>query len=105
LLFPISNPWMISLCVMIFALGLGGVSVIQSSITAELFGMKSHGVILGYSVFTFSLGGAVGAYAGGVLFDLTGNYQTIFLLCGILILAALLMSIYLNLKRDLVKVH
>jgi OFA family oxalate/formate antiporter-like MFS transporter len=105
LLFPVSNPWLISLFVMIFALGLGGVSVIQSSITAELFGMKSHGIILGYSVFTFSLGGAVGAYLGGALFDLTGSYRTVFLLCGILILVALMMSIYLNLKRKMVKVR
>jgi MFS family permease len=99
LILPVSNPWVIGFIVMIIAFGLGGVSVVQSSMTAELFGMKSHGIILGYTVFTFSLGGAVGSYIGGALLDSTGSYRLVFLLCGILILDAIIMAIYLIRKR------
>jgi len=100
LLLPLGNPWLIGFLVMVIALGLGGVSVTQSSITAELFGMRSHGTILGYTVFTFSVGGALGTYLAGALFDSTGSYQIIFLLCGALILAAVMMAMYLSRKRQ-----
>jgi MFS family permease len=93
---PIADPWLLGLIVMIIAFGLGGISVVQSSMTAELFGMKFHGTILGYTVFTFSVGGAVGTFIGGSVFDAVGNYQMVFLLCGILILAAIIMVIFLN---------
>ncbi len=96
LVLPISNPWLLAFIVMIIAIGLGGISVVQSSITAELFGMKSHGTILGYTVFTFSVGGALGTFMGGSVFDSLGNYRVVFLLCGILVLAAILMVIFLN---------
>ena len=98
LLLPVTNPWLIGFFVMILAFGLGGVSVIQSSMTGEFFGMKSHGAILGYTVFTFSLGGAVGTYLGGELFDSTGSYRLVFSLCGILVLAAMIMVKCLNWK-------
>jgi MFS family permease len=96
LLFPVTNPWLLGLILMVIAFGLGGISVVQSSITAELFGMKSHGTILGYTVFTFSIGGALGTYIGGSVFDATGSYQIVFLICGVLILAAIFMVILLN---------
>lgn len=96
LILPVANPWLIGFFVMIVAVGLGGVSVVQSSITAELFGMKSHGTILGYTVFAFSFGGAIGTYIAGAVFDSTGSYQSVFLLSGVLILAAVIMSILLN---------
>jgi predicted MFS family arabinose efflux permease len=99
LLLPVTNPWLIGFFVMIAAFGLGGVSVVQSSMTAELFGMRSHGTILGYTVFTFSLGGAVGTYLGGAVFDSTGSYRLVILLCGILVLVAIIVAIFLNRKR------
>jgi predicted MFS family arabinose efflux permease len=67
--------------------------------TAELFGMKSHGMILGYTVFTLSLGGAAGTYLGGAIFDSTGNYRLVFLLCAILVLVAIMMAVALNWKK------
>jgi MFS family permease len=99
LLLPVNHPWLIGLFVMIIAFGLGGVSVVQSSMTAELFGMKSHGTILGNTVFTFSLGGAAGTYLGGALFDSTGSYRLIFLLCAMLVLIAITLAILLSREK------
>jgi MFS family permease len=96
LMLPFTSVLLLSVYVMLVAIGLGGVSVVQSSMTAELFGMKSHGILLGSTVFTFSLGGAVGTYVGGSIFDLTGSYQIVFLLCGILMFAAIIVTIFLN---------
>jgi MFS family permease len=103
LLLPIASPWIMSLIVMIVAFGLGGTSVVQSSMTAELFGMKAHGAILGYTVFTFSLGGAAGTYIAGLIFDFTSSYQWVFLLCGMLIFAAVLIAVSLyRIKSEVV---
>jgi MFS family permease len=101
LLIPVVTPWLMGFIMIFIAFGLGGVSVTQSSMTAELFGMKSHGTILGYTVFTFSLGGAVGTFIGGAIFDSIGSYQIVFLLCGVLILAAITLAMIISQKRTI----
>jgi predicted MFS family arabinose efflux permease len=95
LILPISNPWLLGLIVIMLALGLGGTSVLQSSMTAELFGMKAHGAILGFSIFTFSLGSASGTYLAGLVYDATGSYEVAFSICGILIVVGIILAISL----------
>jgi MFS family permease len=53
----------------------------ESTLTAELFGMKSHGLLLGMVSFGFTVGGAIGPWVTGYLFDLKGNYDLAFLIC------------------------
>ncbi len=66
-----------------FGLSSGGVVPIESMILVDLFGIKSHGAILGTITFGFACGGASGPFFSGYLFDLTGNYQLAFLVCTI----------------------
>ncbi|MBN1192028.1 MAG: MFS transporter [Dehalococcoidales bacterium] len=61
--------------------GIGGGTAMESTLVAEIFGLKSHGVILGCISFGFTVGAAVGPFITGYLFDLTGSYQTGFLVC------------------------
>jgi MFS family permease len=96
LLLPVTTPLLIGFFMTILTFGCGGLAVINSSLIAELFGMKAHGAILGCIVFTWVLGGAAGTFIGGSVFDSTGNYQWVFLLCGVLALAAIIMAISLN---------
>ena len=56
----------------------------ESPVVAELFGIKSHGSILGAVSFTFTIGGAAGPVVTGYIFDVTGSYQVAFLLCAAL---------------------
>lgn len=96
LLLPVANPWLLGLFVIILAFGMGGTSILQSSLTAEFFGMKSHGAILGSTIFTFAIGSAAGTYSAGLVYDYTGNYQLIFLVCLILVIIAVILAISLN---------
>jgi MFS family permease len=96
LLLPVTNPWLMGFIVTVIAFGLGGASVLQSSMTAKLFGMKAHGAILGFSIFTFALGSSLGTYLAGLVYDSTGNYQMILLICGVLVVAAIILSTSLN---------
>jgi MFS family permease len=57
--------------------------------------MKAHGAILGTIAFTFTLGGALGPFFAGIIFDNTGAYQLAFLICTIFSMIALLLSISL----------
>jgi MFS family permease len=96
LLLPVTSPWLLGFFMIILAFGSGGIAVIESGLTAELFGLKSHGAMLGCIVFNWTLGGALGTFTAGLVFDTTGSYQWIFLLCGILASAAIILALYLN---------
>jgi MFS transporter, OFA family, oxalate/formate antiporter len=96
LLLPVTSVWLLSFFVMILSFGSGGVAVLLSSLVAELFGMKSHGAILGCIVFSFTLGSAAGPFIAGSIFDSTDSYQWAFLISGFLIIAAIILTAYLN---------
>jgi MFS family permease len=66
----------------LYGLGIGAAAAMESTITAELFGMRSHGVLLGVMSFGFTIGGAVGPVVTGFLFDLRKSYDLAFLICG-----------------------
>jgi MFS transporter, OFA family, oxalate/formate antiporter len=96
LMFPITSAWLLGFLVVVVAFGCGGLAVINSSLVAELFGMKSHGGILGCLMFMWVFGGAAGSFFSGWIFDSTGSYQLVFIICGILVAIAIIMAVFLN---------
>ena len=75
--------WMFYLFAAVFGFAWGGLGSIQSPIVAELFGLSSHGVILGFVFFTDCFGGAIGTVLAGRIFDVTVSYQLAFLICAV----------------------
>ena len=75
-----SQPWLLYVYLLFFGIGFGSRAVIFSAITADIFSGKGFGAILGYSVISVGLGGALGSWLGGVFFDLTGSYLISFAL-------------------------
>ena len=75
---------------MLFLVGLafgfshGGLATMESPMVANIFGMRSHGTILGLVFFCDTIGGATGPFLAGYIFDVTRNYSFAFLLCAIL---------------------
>ncbi|MBN2062975.1 MAG: MFS transporter [Deltaproteobacteria bacterium] len=94
-LLPATSALFFGLVALVMAFGSGGIAVIESSMAASLFGMNAHGAILGSIVFAFTLGGSLGPFLAGLIFDITGNYQLAFLFCTVLIVIAILMVISL----------
>jgi MFS family permease len=73
--------WMLYLSVVVLGFGGGGAATLLSPLTAELFGIRSHGLILGVIVFSHTIGAAVGPFIAGYVFDVTSSYQLVFSAC------------------------
>jgi MFS family permease len=56
----------------------GGIGTSQSPLVASMFGLKSHGLILGFIGFGYTIGASLSPYFAGLLFDSTGNYRIAF---------------------------
>ena len=88
--------WMLYLFATIFGLAYGGILCMMSPLTAELFGLKSHGVLLGIIMFSSTIGGAMGPILAGRLFDTTGSYQMTFIICAVVAVAAFMLAIFIR---------
>ena len=67
--------WMLYLFAAMFGFVFGGLIIQFPLITAERFGLTSHGAIFGIVSFIAIIGGALGPVSVGHIFDITGSYQ------------------------------
>ncbi|MFH1350773.1 MAG: MFS transporter [Pseudomonadota bacterium] len=82
-----------------FGFAYGACVVSQSPLVAFLFGLGSHGLILGVLSFTFLIGGSLGPLLIGYLFDITGNYRLAFSICAVASFVSLLLTAFLKQKK------
>jgi len=75
----------------IFAFAYGGFIAMQSPYVAELFGLKHHGIIFGFSIFIMGSGSALGPFVAGRIFDATSSYHPTFVMLSILSFLAVLL--------------
>ena len=80
---------------LLFGLAWGGINVVQVSLIADFFGLRSLGVIIGSLEPLLTTGGAIGVSVAGIIFDTTGSYTTPFLICIIQALLVMLFSFLL----------
>ena len=84
--------WVLILFAVIYGFAHGGFATIVSPLVSELFGLRSHGALLGIMIFFGTIGGATGPFLAGFLFDTTGSYQSSFLTCLAMVGAGLILS-------------
>ncbi len=72
---------------------------LASAIMGDLYGLKNIGVLTGTILWIHHSGGALGAYIGGFLYDLSGTYVAAFAISLFLALIAVLTSISILEKR------
>jgi sugar phosphate permease len=75
------NLWDFYLFAIVYGFGWGALAVLRYSVTAEIFGLASVGFIMGTLGFPESLASAFSSYLGGVFFDLSGSYNTLYIIC------------------------
>ncbi len=84
--------WMLYTFAILYGFAHGGFFTLISPMVAELFGLRSHGVIFGIVLFSGTTGGAISPVLAGYIFDTTGSYQLHF----IIIASASIMAILLT---------
>ncbi|MBI5966567.1 MAG: MFS transporter, partial [Deltaproteobacteria bacterium] len=65
----------------LFGLGFGARGPIVAAMMADMFSGKHFGSIYGFINIGNGMGGALGPWLGGLLYDLTGSYRIPFFLC------------------------
>jgi len=92
--------WMFYLFAAVFGFAYGGVITLLPGITAELFGLTSHGSILGIVMLSgVTFGGALGPVLAGGIFDVTGNYYLAFLISAGLGIIAIALTLLLRVPQ------
>ncbi|NNK85111.1 MAG: MFS transporter, partial [Desulfobacterales bacterium] len=75
-----SSMWVLFLFAIIYGFAHGGLFTVMSPTIAELFGTGSHGTLFGLILFSGTIGGSVGPWLTGYVFDTTGSYQIAFII-------------------------
>jgi len=91
--------WVLFTMAGIFGFAYGGIAVSHSPLIAELFGLKSHGLIFGVFDIGVMSGGAVGPLLTGYIFDVTGSYQMAFLLCAVVSFIGIISGALLKIEK------
>jgi len=76
--------WMLYLAMAFFGFGWFTTAPLSSGLVADIFGSFRMGTILGFMWAGHMLGMAIGAYAGGAIYELTGSYYLFFIIQGVL---------------------
>ncbi len=80
----------------VYGLVYGGATPLMPTITGSYFGTKSVGSIYGIVSSAYNVGGVIGPFLAGYVFDITGNYRIAFLLAGIVSMLAVLSCLLLK---------
>jgi MFS family permease len=91
-LMVVKNFWILHLIVGGFGFAYGGCAVSHSPIVAMLFGLRAHGLIFGIFGVSVAIGGAIGPFLAGYIFDITESYQLAFLVGTVISSAGFILS-------------
>lgn len=88
--------WMFWIFAIFFGLGYGFWAGVIAAFPADFFGYKATGTIFGFIMIIAGLGGAIGAYIGGYIYDISHTYQTTILICIFATLSAVIFGLFLS---------
>ena len=89
--------WGLYLFAAVFGFAFGGCATSESPLVAGLFGLSSHGLILGVmSLLGFTFGAAIGPLIAGHIFDMTSSYQLAFIVSGAVSFVGLILTVLLS---------
>ena len=88
--------WMLYLFAVIYGISHGGIFTAISPMVAEYFGTTSHGALFGIVVFSGTIGGSIGPFLAGYIFDITSGYGPAFWLFTVTSVLGLFMIISLK---------
>lgn len=84
--------WMLFAFAAMYGFAHGAFFTVISLTVAEFFGTGSHGLIFGTVLFCGTLGGSIGPFLAGYLFDLSGSYRVVFIMLTVMALIGLALA-------------
>ncbi len=84
----VRDTWQLYLFAVLFGATFFTTAPLTSTLVGNLFGPASQGALFGTANMFHHLGGALGSYAGGLVFDRTRSYRSIFTGGGVLVAAS-----------------
>lgn len=93
---PATEAWKLYLFAAVFGFAYGGCAASESPLVAALFGLSSHGLIMGGVGLGFTSGAAIGSFLAGYIFDFAANYQVAFLVCAVTGVVGLILTTLLT---------
>ena len=93
---PAKEVIMLYLFAVVYGFASAGGGASTSPLVAGLFGLSSHGLILGVTSLGNTTGGAIGPFLAGYIFDVTGSYQVAFLVCAAVGIVGLVLTVLLK---------
>jgi MFS family permease len=84
----VREPWHLYLFAGLFGATFFTTAPLSSTLVGQLFGSAHHGAIFGAANLFHGVAGALGAYAGGLVFDIAGGYRPIFLLAALVVIGS-----------------
>lgn len=97
--------WMLYLFAVFYGITHGGFFTAISPIVAEFFGISAHGVLFGIVAFSGTIGGAIGPFVAGYIFDITAGYSLAFWLCTLVSTLGLVLIVLLKPIKKKASVH
>ena len=88
--------WALYLFAVIFGFGYSGLMVLESPLTARLFGLASLGIIVGSVEFLSMAFSTPSPIVAGFIFDITSSYRLAFLICATISIIGLILSLLLR---------
>ncbi|MGD9043231.1 MAG: MFS transporter [Desulfobacterales bacterium] len=76
--------WMLYYFAIAFGYGFGMCAPVVAATVTDIFQGPRVGATLGFIWFSFSIGGTIGPWIGGILFELSDNYRLAFITSGVL---------------------
>jgi MFS family permease len=93
------GPWMLYVFAAIAGIAWFSTVPLTVALTAEIYGVRHMGTLVGLAFTSHQVGGAVSIYLAGRLFDLSGSYTLVYVLGIALLLAAGLASYAIQERR------
>ena len=87
---------MFYLFAIIFGFAYGGEVPQMPVLVGQFFGLRAVAALVGLVVFGATIGGALGAWAGGQIFDVTQSYQVAFTIAAVVGLSAIIITLMLK---------
>jgi len=89
-------PWSFYLCAALYGIPYGGEVTLIPLILARFFGTRAMATLMGVMVFVIGIGGALGAWYAGWIYDMTDSYNGVFITGAVFAMVSIIMVFFLR---------